>query len=84
MAVYWNDKKCEPSDTPLSIGLSDQEVNQLDIFRVNDPNLNTIHVKWQLKDHRPVMRRIKRVSEQGRKMDDSTQLSPNGWHHPGS
>uniref|UniRef100_A0A914EP31 Ubiquitin-like domain-containing protein n=1 Tax=Acrobeloides nanus TaxID=290746 RepID=A0A914EP31_9BILA len=60
MAVYCNDKKCEPSDTPLSIGLSDQEVNQLDIFRISDPNLNTINVKWQLKDHRPVMRRIKR------------------------
>lgn len=63
--LYWKTDRCNPNDTPSSIGLSEKELNKMEICRYEDPNLNTIDVKWQLKDRRAVSRRIKKVSGVG-------------------
>lgn len=42
-------------DTPLSVGLEEENLNEIDVYKKSDANSNIINIKWLLKEKKPII-----------------------------
>lgn len=49
------DRRYYPNDTPFSVGLDEENLNEIEIFKKSDAKSQIISLKWLLKEKKPIV-----------------------------